>query len=329
MATIKGIADEVGVSSATVSRVLNYDDGISVSESTRKAIFDTADRLGYKKKIIYPKISDVVYLNWSESDDELVNKYNRKVQDEVIKQAKKTNVEITVINKKDTMKSIPKTTKAFIANGWMNRSELKELYKRCKIGVFIGTSPDEKHFSSVKSNYDSFVRQIIDYLVEKGYKSLGYIGICDWNIDTEKPSMDVREWSFMQTADYYGLLNKKNIITGEKHTVEEGHKMGLKAAEQGKLPEAFVISDDVLAVGVLQAFSEKGIHVPEDVSIYSIGDIDVAKYMAPPLTTFYIDVSILASTSIELMRERVLSTEKVTKTVLVNGIPTIRKSVKI
>jgi LacI family transcriptional regulator len=105
--------------------------------------------------------------------------------------------------------------------------------------------------------------------------------------------------------------------------------MGLKAAEQGKLPEAFVISDDVLAVGVLQAFSEKGIHVPEDVSIYSIGDIDVAKYMAPPLTTFYIDVSILASTSIELMRERVLSTEKVTKTVLVNGIPTIRKSVKI
>ena len=48
MATIKEIANAVGVSSAAVSRVLNYDETISVSEETRKAIFKTADELGYK-----------------------------------------------------------------------------------------------------------------------------------------------------------------------------------------------------------------------------------------------------------------------------------------
>ena len=42
MATIKEIAEIVGVSSAAVSRVLNYDEGISVSAETRAAIFAAA-----------------------------------------------------------------------------------------------------------------------------------------------------------------------------------------------------------------------------------------------------------------------------------------------
>ena len=60
MATIKEIAEIVGVSSAAVSRVLNYDEGISVSEETREAIFATAEKIGYKKKVIYPKIGGCV-----------------------------------------------------------------------------------------------------------------------------------------------------------------------------------------------------------------------------------------------------------------------------
>ncbi len=47
MATIKDIAQEVGVSTATVSRVLNYDETISVNDETREAIFETAERLVY------------------------------------------------------------------------------------------------------------------------------------------------------------------------------------------------------------------------------------------------------------------------------------------
>ena len=43
MATIKEIAEIVGVSSSAVSRVLNYDEGISVSDETREAIFATAE----------------------------------------------------------------------------------------------------------------------------------------------------------------------------------------------------------------------------------------------------------------------------------------------
>ena len=62
MATIKEIAEIVGVSSSAVSRVLNYDEGISVSDETREAIFATAEKIGYKKRVIYPKIENVALL---------------------------------------------------------------------------------------------------------------------------------------------------------------------------------------------------------------------------------------------------------------------------
>ena len=48
MATIKEIADYVGVSSGTVSRVLNHDSTISVSDETKMKIFDAAEQLQYK-----------------------------------------------------------------------------------------------------------------------------------------------------------------------------------------------------------------------------------------------------------------------------------------
>ena len=50
MATIKDIAQTAGVSPATVSRVLNYDKSMSVSDETRKKIFNIAEQLNYKKK---------------------------------------------------------------------------------------------------------------------------------------------------------------------------------------------------------------------------------------------------------------------------------------
>ena len=49
MATIKDIAQAAGVSSATVSRVLNHDQSMSVSDETRKKIFAVAEQLPYKK----------------------------------------------------------------------------------------------------------------------------------------------------------------------------------------------------------------------------------------------------------------------------------------
>ena len=276
MATIKEIAEIVGVSSAAVSRVLNYDEGISVSEETREAIFATAEKIGYKKKVIYPKIENVALLYFTDNEDELEDVFYRGVREEVIKQAKKMNIRLQIYDRRDGMSVIPRDLNAFIAVGWLTRKEINQLYKICPRGVFIGTSPDEKLFDAVRPNMDSFVTQMVDYFVEKGHKKIGFIGGSDRNIDTGKPSMDIREWSFRQSVAYYHCLEEEYILISEKFTVDEGYRMGKELLKKSSLPTALCIASDTLAVGVLQALNEKGIQVPEQMALFSINDVNIA-----------------------------------------------------
>lgn len=326
MATIKEIAEIVGVSSAAVSRVLNYDEGISVSEETREAIFATAEKIGYKKKVIYPKIENVALLYFTDNEDELEDVFYRGVREEVIKQAKKMNIRLQIYDRRDGMSVIPRDLNAFIAVGWLTRKEINQLYKICPRGVFIGTSPDEKLFDAVRPNMDSFVTQMVDYFVEKGHKKIGFIGGGDRNIDTGKPSMDIREWSFRQSVAYYHCLEEEYILISEKFTVDEGYRMGKELLKKSSLPTALCIASDTLAVGVLQALNEKGIQVPEQMALFSINDVNIAKYLSPPLTTIHIDIPCICETALDLLRNRVLYGGKVTKLIFVNGIPIFRKS---
>lgn len=327
MATIKEIAEIVGVSSAAVSRVLNYDEGISVSEETREAIFATAEKIGYKKKVIYPKIENVALLYFTDNEDELEDVFYRGVREEVIKQAKKMNIRLQIYDRRDGMSVIPRDLNAFIAVGWLTRKEINQLYKICPRGVFIGTSPDEKLFDAVRPNMDSFVTQMVDYFVEKGHKKIGFIGGSDRNIDTGKPSMDIREWSFRQSVAYYHCLEEEYILISEKFTVDEGYRMGKELLKKSSLPTALCIASDTLAVGVLQALNEKGIQVPEQMALFSINDVkNIAKYLSPPLTTIHIDIPCICETALDLLRNRVLYGGKVTKLIFVNGIPIFRKS---
>lgn len=326
MATIKEIAEIVGVSSAAVSRVLNYDEGISVSEETREAIFATAEKIGYKKKVIYPKIENVALLYFTDNEDELEDVFYRGVREEVIKQAKKMNIRLQIYDRRDGMSVIPRDLNAFIAVGWLTRKEINQLYKICPRGVFIGTSPDEKLFDAVRPNMDYFVTQMVDYFVEKGHKKIGFIGGSDRNIDTGKPSMDIREWSFRQSVAYYHCLEEEYILISEKFTVDEGYRMGKELLKKSSLPTALCIASDTLAVGVLQALNEKGIQVPEQMALFSINDVNIAKYLSPPLTTIHIDIPCICETALDLLRNRVLYGGKVTKLIFVNGIPIFRKS---
>ncbi len=328
MATVKQIAEMVGVSSAAVSRVLNYDEGISVSQETRDAIFAAAEKIGYKKKVVYPKIENVALLYWVSNEEELEDIYYKAIYDELLKQAKQVNIHLSVITKEQGFSAIPSDLTAFVAIGWFNRKDIDRLYKKCRRGVFIDTSPDEKLFDAVRPNLDSFVTQMVDYFIEHGHKTIGYIGGNDKNIDTGEPCMDIREWSFRQSTLYYHCLNEAYIYTGDHYTVAEGYRLAKQMIESGNLPTAVCVASDTLAIGVLQALNEAGIQIPDQISVFSINDVNVAQYVSPPLTTFHIDIPIICESALDLLRSRVLKGGTITKAIFINGIPVFRKSCK-
>lgn len=79
MATIKDIAKELHLSIATVSRVLSNDESMSVSDETRKNIFQTADKLGYTryKKFSQNKVEPrkVAIIQWYSESEEINDLY--------------------------------------------------------------------------------------------------------------------------------------------------------------------------------------------------------------------------------------------------------------
>lgn len=327
MATIKEIAQKAGVTSAVVSRVLNYDKTISVSEETRNTIFKVAKELNYQKKKVYPPINDVVLLEWGDEED-LENEYYQRLSKEMERQAAERNMQILKIHKKQGIQAVPRQTKAFIGIGKFWGKEVEALKAITRQGIFVDSSPDESTYDSVRPNLDSVVSQIITYFVKKGHHKIGFIGVKDVDIDTQKPLMDVREWAFRNTMDYFGILDEELIFIGASLSVKEGYRIGAECVKKlgDALPTAFCISSDTLSVGFLQAMNEKGILMPERVAVFSINDLSIARYVSPPLSTYHIDIPIMCETTLDLLYERMIKSRDITKLVYINGKPVMRKS---
>ena len=92
------------------------------------------------------------------------------------------------------------------------------------------------------------------------------------------------------------------------------------------LPEALFVASDTVAVGVLQALNERSIIIPDRLELISINDNEIAKFVAPPLTTFNIDVEEIAKTAIDLLVDQIVHPRAITKTVLLGADLIERKS---
>ena len=328
MATLKEIANQVGVSIATVSRVLNYDPLISVNDETRKAILNTAEKMHYRKKTVHPTIDRVAFLYWITEQEELADIYFKSIRLEIEKQAKRFNINIIRYKKEDGIESISPKITAFIAVGRFSRAELKALEELTPHGIFIDTAPDESRFDCVRPNLRSMVFQIVDFFAAGGHKKIGFIGGCDYDIDSGGRIMDIREEAFRSRMQSHHLLNEKFIFIADSFTVKEGYRMAMEAIDTlgDGMPTAFCVGSDPFAVGALQAFNEKGWPIPQRVSFFSINDIGIAQYVSPPLTTFHIDVPLLCRSALELLQERILQGRQVTKCLYINGQTIFRKS---
>jgi LacI family transcriptional regulator len=325
MTTIKDIAISAEVSATTVSRVLNNDPKISVSDATRKKIFMSAEKLGYKKKVLCPQIRNVALLYWLTDKEELEDIYFKKIRLELEKQAKLRNITIVKYKHSDGVEAIDKKSSAFIAIGQFEIDELNYIHSITPHGIFVDTTPDEELFDSVRPNTALMIRQMINYFLSMGHKKIGFFG------GYKQPKvMDLREKAFREVTYEYSIIDESSIFIADSLSAADGYKIAKQAIEEygDSLPTAFCVANDPLAIGVLQAFNEKGWLIPQRVSFFSINNINVTKYVSPPLTTFDIDIPIICEAVFDLLQERLVKNRTLTKTIYVAGTPVFRKSIQ-
>lgn len=317
MATLKEIAEKVGVSIATVSRVLNYDETLSVGEQKRRLIFEVAEELEYKalhskrssskSKKNSQAILRIGLIHFISVEEELEDPYYISIRIGIERKCREMNYELVKLYKTD--KGYPvdqlKNINGLIAIGKFNTADIRTIQLHCKNIVVVDSSPLEEEIDSVVVEVDMTMKKILDYALSQGFTRIGFFGWQEKYTDYRTYLGEKRYTAFVEYLKEKNLYEEKYVYLDANYTKSKGgYNLFLQAFERGDLPELIIAGNDSEALGIMKAIYDSGLKIPDDISLIGINDIPTAQYTIPPLTTVKLYSEFMGETAIELMKER-------------------------
>ena len=310
MVTIKDIAHAAGVSSATVSRVLNQDQAMSVSDETRIKIFTIAEQLGYKKSKKTNKRSKfshrIAIIEWYTEQEELDDLYYYSIRLGAEKRAQELGYEVIRIFNNDSLTQL-ENIDGIIAIGKFSPDKIKELETYSDKLVFVDSDTLNFGHSCVTTDFENSVINVIDYFINNGLKKIGMIAGQETSSDRSTLLSDPRLNTFQSYLTQLKLYDP-NLIKIGSFSSEAGYKIMKEfIMELGdNLPPAFFAANDALASGALRALQEAKIPVPERVGLISFNDTSLAKYMYPKLSTVTVFTEDIGKQAIQILEQSFL-----------------------
>ena len=313
MATIKDIAQTAGVSPATVSRVLNYDKSMSVSDETRKKIFDIAEQLNYKKskrqKKTSPQTHRIAIVEWYTELEELDDLYYYSIRLGIEKKAQELGYDIVRIFNNDSLSQLEQID-GIIAIGKFSTKQVKELEQCSPALVFVDSDTLDQGHSCVTTDFEHAVTHVLDLFLEQGIREIGMIAGREETTDGTTSLDDPRLACFCRYLSDKELYQQAYVKIG-KFSSESGYQLMKDLIKQQKeqMPKAFFIASDALTVGALRALQEAGIAVPQDVQIISFNDTSIAKYVYPPLSTVTVFTEEMGKQALQMLDQMIKTDE--------------------
>lgn len=288
MATIKDIAVSAGVSSATVSRILNNDTTLNVSPETRQKVLDTAHMLNYKKKsrASSKSVFTLGIVQWFSPQQELEDNYYLLVRQGIEDFCMQNCIHVVRtykadINYMDALKNVD----ALICIGKFTKAEIKHFREVTSSIIFLDMPIEDNNVSTITLDFEDAMKMGMDYLTSLGHKRIGFLGGKEYLADNSL-FPDTRKDLFSAYCKKHGLDYEPYVLE-EAFTIESGYHLMNRILEKDTLPTAIITSSDPIAIGALRALNDKGLHVPEDISLMGFDDTSLSAFTAPPLTTIH------------------------------------------
>lgn len=312
MTTLKDIAEIANVSVSTVSRVLNYDQTLSVSDLTRENVFKAAEELNYKKlkskSDLQKKNKEellIGIIEWYSMSEELSDPYYLSIRSGIERACFERKIQIKTIFKEDGKIHMDQLSEvdSIIAIGKYSQKEVKMFSSLTQNIVFVDSCPNDHLYDSVVVDFYDAMENVIEYLMDKGHKDIAFLGGKEFVGDDQEELIDPRESAFINILSNKNLLNKNLIVNGP-FNVESGYNLAKEIVEKGDFTAIFVASDS-MAVGAIRAFNELDYKIPEDISIVGFNDIPTAEYLMPPLTTVKVYTEYMGRTAVEKILSKI------------------------
>ncbi|MGL5635084.1 MAG: LacI family DNA-binding transcriptional regulator [Sarcina sp.] len=289
MATsIKDVAREAGVSIATVSRVLNDID--VVNEETKKKVQEAIKKLGYRPNIvarslktqrtrtigiIVPDISSQVYPEIVRGAEDVANIYKYNVMlcnSDCDGEKEKEYLRVLKEKMVDGVLYMSSSLEEDTLN-LINELDIKT--------ILVETINKDNALPSVSIDNIGAAYESTKYLLEKGRKNIGFIGISE----NEKNAWGMRYKGYEKALLENGKEVKVSSCFFDTLKIKSGKK-GVEAilSKDSKI-DGIVCASDEVAMGAINALRERGIKVPEDISVIGFNGIDMARNFYPTITT--------------------------------------------
>ncbi|MFB1082094.1 LacI family DNA-binding transcriptional regulator [Jeotgalibacillus sp. JSM ZJ347] len=330
MATLKDIAVKAGVSLATVSRVINDDATLSVTAETREKILSIAKELNYQsvKRKAGTKKSKTLRVGlvyWYSEEQELEDPYYLSVRLGVERACVNQGVNLVKLYKNEDTYRVRNDAAldGVIAVGKFSEKDLSTFKQWAPNLVLVDFTPS-KNVDSVEVDFRSAMIDVLKHLIDLGHERIGYIGGHEYVQDDEMVK-DERETTFFEYLSLYHTFHPEYIWTG-KFTAADGYTLMKEALKLDNGPTAFIMGSDSMAIGAMRALHEKGVRVPEQVSVVGFNDIEMSRYLQPSLTTIQVHTEYMGEAAVDLLLDQLSSKRKIAKKVVLPTTLLVRES---
>ncbi|MCG7409024.1 LacI family transcriptional regulator [Paenibacillus sp. ACRRX] len=304
MATLKDIAEQVGVSISTVSRVINQDDSRRISEETKQKIWKAAKALQYRaphaakhKKSSRPQQSQpitsahAVGCILSLPD----NKYNHPYFSPIIQgiEAKllEAGMSLSFLHTQAELKSESlfdsllksRNLSGIICVEGMEASQYKWLKER--VPNIVGIDVADPGIPVISYDRMNAARIAVRHLIELGHRSIGFIGGAGLLGQLEREK---------RYRGYRLALEEEGLEVNPAWTIDAEWDADRSYAEMKRLvrtkdqPTAMFCASDMMGIAAMRAVTEEGLSIPKDIAFIGIDDIEFARFSSPPLSSVHI-----------------------------------------
>lgn len=288
--TLKEIAETLGISITTVSKALkNYPD---VSEKTRKAVIALVEELNYTPN------SFAVNLRTKESKTigliipEVVHHFFSNVINGIIAEAEKKGYLVIILQSNESLELEKKQVSLLInkrvdgiimslSNESNNDFHIKEILR--KEIPFVQFDKISKLIPSSKViiNDQKAAMEAVQHLIDKGCKKIAHIR----GPDNPQNAID-RFLGYKKALEKNEIVyDSKLVYTCKNVTFEEGLEFAKQIVQEHPDVDGIFVITDLVAVGVLAYFNEKGIEVPNQVAVIGFSNWFMSQVITPKLST--------------------------------------------
>lgn len=310
--TLNHVAQESGVSLATVSLVLRNRPGIS--QETRVKVLDAVERLGYQVKVSPStakrgQVSRIGMLVKMESDvSPQMNPFYSRIISGIEEACRRNGLSLLYASLPVDENNHPVEMPPLLANedmdgllmvgAFVDKTVMAVLGRHTYPIVLVDAYSDMERYDAVVSDNFLASYQAIEYLLNKGHRHIGLIG----TEASAYPSLRDRRNGYLRALKEAGVTNTyiAEFNINRTHGYAETKQL---LQENPQITALFGVNDEV-SVSALRAAQELGRAVPQDLSIISYDDTVLAINASPKLTTMHVDTVAMGRAAVQMLAFR-------------------------